>query len=97
MSLSTVVTTVETTVVTTVVTTDVTTVVTTDVPTDDDDDDDDDIFSASPVLFEPDPSQATSMLIVDRDVDPSGLLATAAKPNVVIVDFDDDEDSTEHG
>ena len=61
-----------------------------------DDDDDDDTFSASPVLFDrppPHTGTATAMLIVDRDVDPGGLLATAAKPNVVIVEFDDDEDS----
>ena len=65
---------------------------------DDDDDDDDDTFSASRVLFDRAPphtgTPATAMLMVDRDVDPEGLLATAAKPNVVIVEFDDDEDST---
>ena len=33
------------------------------------------------------------MLIVDREVDPDGLLASAAKPDVVVVEFDDDQDS----
>ena len=60
------------------------------------DDDDDDTFSASPVLFDrppPHTGTATAMLIIDREVDPGGLLATAAKPNVVIVEFDDEKDS----
>ena len=57
---------------------------------------DDEIFGASPVLFDRHPTPRTgavAMLIVDRDVDPDGLLATAAKPDVVVVEFDDDQDS----